>query len=81
MQLLPHPIARLPFIIDGTEAVVKVGEYINPSILDGTQWSLRVCCKDIQPAGIYGSNAYPDNWNDLLKLLGLWEIYGAEQED
>ena len=26
MQLLPHPIARLPFIINGTEAVVEIGE-------------------------------------------------------
>jgi hypothetical protein len=44
-------------------------EYRDPGILDGCQWWLIVCYKNVRPLRIYGSNAYPENWKELLKLI------------
>ena len=41
------------------------------SICDGTQWELSIYYDgDIKPVRIYGDNAYPYNFDQLLELLG-----------
>lgn len=44
--------------------------YMNPDILDGDQWELRVNLMwAARPLVIYGSNDYPPNYRRLLRLL------------
>ena len=44
-------------------------EYNDPDTLDGTQWSLKINKQGGKKLKIYGSNAYPNNFDDLLRLL------------
>lgn len=54
-------------------------EYVNPLVLDGTQWSIEIEYEgDHKPIHIYGSNAYPYNFDDLKEFL---EIYEEETDD
>ncbi|MDQ0219806.1 hypothetical protein ELQ35_16570 [Peribacillus cavernae] len=53
-------------------------EYIDPCVCDGTQWELAVKYKGQRDTVWEGSNAYPNNWNDLLSCL---EIEHEEDED
>ena len=54
-------------------------EYMNTGILDGTQWNLEYKAKDKRCRHIYGSNAYPDNFDDFMQALGaLYEIIGVQ---
>ena len=49
-------------------------KYIDPDILDGTQWELEIYFSDgYKPVNIAGSNAYPDYFADLEKLFGIEE--------
>ena len=49
-------------------------KYIDPDILDGTQWELEIYFSDgYKPVKIAGSNAYPDYFADLEKLFGIEE--------
>jgi len=43
--------------------------YVNPHILDGTQWDLEVKIRNMHTIKISGSNAYPPHWKKLLKTL------------
>lgn len=46
--------------------------YDNRDILDGTQWEINIFFSDgHRPVRIWGSNAYPDNFNNFLALLGV----------
>ena len=45
--------------------------YYNSRILDGEQWSLTVRYADGYILGYAGSNAYPENWNELLDFFGI----------
>ena len=42
--------------------------YHDPSILDGTQWSLLVLTESYE-IDTGGSNAYPDNFDELIKTI------------
>jgi hypothetical protein len=42
-------------------------EYIDTMICDGTQWKLKVKCREI-----YGDNAYPPNWDEFFELVRPW---------
>ena len=45
-------------------------EYMNPHVLDGTQWSIEIEYENgHKPVQIYGSNAFPENFNDLIDFL------------
>ena len=49
-------------------------KYIDPDILDGTQWELEIYFSDgYKPVTIAGSNAYPDNFAELERLFGIEE--------
>ena len=49
-------------------------KYIDPDILDGTQWELEINFSDgYKPVNIAGSNAYPDNFAELERLFGIEE--------
>lgn len=48
-------------------------EYMNPCVLDGTQWQLFVKYKGQRGTVWSGSNAYPSNWKDLLLFFGIEE--------
>jgi hypothetical protein len=56
-------------------------EYNDPGILDGTQWSLKIRW-DGKSISTHGSNAYPQQFDDLKKalsaLLGGLNVDGAE---
>ena len=57
-------------------AALHIGEwkerYENLYVLDGTQWSICVEYEDgKEPFEIYGSNAYPYNFEELLEFLGF----------
>lgn len=63
-------------------ADLHIGEweekYINPEINDGTQWNIRIEYTDgREPVQIYGSNAFPYNFDDLTDFLemGVEEAY------
>jgi hypothetical protein len=43
-------------------------EYIDPDILDGTQWSLDIELED-RSIQINGSNAYPKEWKRFCKVI------------
>ena len=46
--------------------------YENLYVLDGTQWSISIEYEDgTEPFEIYGSNAYPYNFEDLIDFLGI----------
>lgn len=44
-------------------------DYFNQEVLDGTQWELVIGHKDKKLLKIFGSNAYPDNFQDFLDAL------------
>lgn len=47
-------------------------KYIDPDILDGTQWELEIYFSDgYKPVTIAGSNAYPTNFAELERLFGV----------
>ena len=46
-------------------------EYIDPCVLDGTQWRLVVRRKGHRGTVWVGSNAYPSNWEKLLSLFPI----------
>ena len=46
-------------------------DYPNPWVCDGEQWSLIVCYSDGFSKSSSGSNAYPDNWNEILGFFGI----------
>lgn len=71
-----EPFTREEFIED--IAALHIGEwkksYVNPLILDGTQWSIDIeYVDDRKPVHIDGSNAFPYNFDDLLELLEVEE--------
>ncbi|MCQ2472426.1 MAG: hypothetical protein MJ147_10375 [Clostridia bacterium] len=43
-------------------------EYYAP-VLDGESWNLKYYTTDKKVKTIYGANAYPDEYDDLMKLL------------
>ena len=46
------------------------GEYNNYAVFDGTQWSLEIYFSNKrEPAKFSGSNAFPDNFKELLRLV------------
>ena len=56
------------------------GSYIDPLVLDGTQWSIDIEYEgDHKPVHIDGSNAFSYNFDDLLVFLGVNEE-GDEDE-
>lgn len=43
-------------------------------VLDGIQWDLGICYDGSkEPVQIYGSNAYPDNFKELVELTKIEE--------
>ena len=57
-------------------AALHIGEwkerYENLYVLDGTQWSISIEYEDgKEPFEIYGSNAYPYNFEKLIEFLGI----------
>jgi len=44
-------------------------EYINRGVMDGTQWELNVKREGRRHRRIYGSNAYPEGFDNLLKAI------------
>ena len=44
-------------------------EYINPDVLDGTQWSVEIRYNDGKECHFSGSNMYPYNFNEFLELM------------
>ena len=48
-------------------------EYVNHLVLDGTSWRFNVCYCDGGVQEYSGSNDYPDNWDELLRLFGAEE--------
>jgi len=45
--------------------------YPNPCVCDGEQWSLTVRYTNGFTLEYSGSNAYPENWNELLSVFGI----------
>ena len=57
-------------------AALHIGEwkerYENLYVLDGTQWSISIEYEDgKEPFEIYGRNAYPYNFEELIEFLGI----------
>ena len=47
-------------------------EYHDPDTLDGTQWTLKINKQGKRKLKIFGSNAYPNNFDDFLILLNSY---------
>ena len=45
-------------------------EFVDPGILDGTQWELEYKEQGKRCRHIYGSNDYPECWNDFIEAIG-----------
>ncbi len=43
--------------------------YVDPEVLDGTQWSLDISLTNNRKRSYYGCNDYPPYWNELLKVF------------
>lgn len=43
--------------------------YIDPSVLDGTQWELKIRLTNGRKRTYYGSNDYPPYWDELVKIF------------
>ena len=56
-------------------------KYIDPYVLDGTQWELELFFDDRKPVKISGSNDFPYNFDDLLELLGIDEEDENDEQD
>lgn len=74
IKTLPPDDKRFRHVIRSLFTRLYVGDwensYMNPDILDGVQWELRVNLMwAARPLVIYGSNAYPPNYRRLLRLL------------
>ena len=46
-------------------------DYFNPHILDGTQWELIIQGNGRGKIKVFGSNAYPDNFQSFLNAVNL----------
>lgn len=46
-------------------------DYVDPDILDGTQWELELTFKNGTARTWDGSNAYPPNFTSLCELMGV----------
>lgn len=80
---LDYPCDKEEFL-DGIREL-HIGEwrtsYMNPYVLDGTQWELTIEFSDgHKPFKISGSNAYPYNFDALKELLGV-EPDDEDEED
>ena len=69
-----EPFSREEFIRGIAD--LHIGEwkerYENLYVLDGTQWSISIEYEDgKEPFEIYGSNAYPYNFEELIDFLGI----------
>ncbi len=69
-----EPFSREEFIRG--IAALHIGEwkerYENLYVLDGTQWSICIEYEDEkEPVEIYGNNAYPYNFEELIEFLGI----------
>lgn len=57
-------------------------KYVNPLVLDGTQWGVDIEYADgRKPVHIYGSNAFPYNFDNLLEFLGIDEEDDTDEQD
>jgi hypothetical protein len=56
-------------------------EYVDPFICDGTQWELAVQRERNRAVTWYGSNDYPENWNDLLLFFEIEDNENNEDND
>lgn len=43
--------------------------YIDPDVLDGTQWHLDIRFTNSRKRSYYGSNDFPPYWNELVKIF------------
>lgn len=43
--------------------------YVDPHVVDGTQWELEVNFINSKPLKIYGSNKYPVHWDKFIKAV------------
>lgn len=44
-------------------------EYVDPDVLDGTQWTIRVRMQNQEEHEWYGSNAYPAVWKKFIRAV------------
>lgn len=55
-------------------------KYVDPDVLDGTQWELRIeYSNGRKPAEYYGSNAFPFNFDEFSEFMG--DVPYSEDED
>ena len=53
-------------------------DYFDPDVMDGTEWRLKIIRPKKSQLKVEGQNAYPDNFDDFLKLLNSYikeELY------
>ena len=47
-------------------------DYNEPDVYDGTRWKLIVCYDDGSNSCFSGLNSYPENWDDFVDILGIY---------
>jgi hypothetical protein len=40
-------------------------KYYDERVMDGHQWGITICFADSEKKEVYGSNAYPETWEDM----------------
>lgn len=57
-------------------------KYVDPYVLDGTQWGLEIeYSNGRKTAKYYGSNAYPFNFNEFSEFMGDMPFSDEDEED
>ena len=51
--------------------------YVDPHIVDGTQWELEIHFMKRKPLKIYGSNKYPVHWDKFIRTVNTLGFYIA----
>lgn len=62
-----------PGLLESIDVLIKdwKEEYNDPDVMDGTQWSLVIGYADGKEKEYWGSNMFPDNFDDFLKVIEM----------
>lgn len=67
--------AKEQLFLESSLAKIRINswkkEYVDPDVRDGTQWELEYKEQGKRGRHIYGSNDYPECWNDFIETIGI----------
>lgn len=67
---------KLLNLLKGSKILEWKDRYVDPDILDGTQWSVRITLEGGEELYKHGSNKYPRKWDTFC--MGVSELVDRE---